>query len=264
MACGESLKRMVVRPVVVFFSGLCALCLTGCMGGGTTGSGDISPSIKVYGSVTNQQGKAVSSGTVTDLKGGNTAPVDLDGNFELAAVSDDGSVSLDVTAQGTSGTVQLKDLPASAQTVAIKVVVDSVAGIVTLASVEIDPVDSGAGEGEDPGGTEVSQQVHGLITGSTGKPARNVTVSIVGSRRSVKTGTAGMFTLTSTGKKPALTLRLTYKGLTGTAVIRGIPTNRSCTLRVRLSISIEAGQNPGSGEGGGAKLSVGVGRVRVS
>lgn len=234
-----------------------ASALIGC-GGGTTGSGD-APSVKVYGAVTDQQGRVVSSGTVTDLNGGASTEINSTGSFTLSAVPDDGTVSLDVTAQGTSGSIQVKNLPSTAQSVAIKVVVDSVSGIVTVASVEIDAADPNGAENQ-----EVSQRVRGAITGSTGKPAKSVTVSIVGARGSTKTDASGTFTLNARSTTGTLTLRLTYKGLDGETVIRGVPKDRPCTLRVRLSISIEAGQNPGEGDDGGAILSVDVDGVSVS
>jgi hypothetical protein len=237
----------------------CALIITliGC-GGGTTGSGD-APSVKVYGTVTDQQGRAVSSGSVTDLYGGASTEITAGGGFTLSAIPDNGEVSLDVTAQGTSGSIQVKNLPSTTQSVAIKVVVDSVSGIVTVASVEIDAADP-----NDPANQEIAQRVRGSITGSTGKPAKNVTVSIVGARGSTKTDASGSFTLNAKSTTGTLTLRLTYKGLDGETVLRGIPKDRPCTLRVRLSISIEAGQNPGDGDDGGAILSVEVDGVSVS
>jgi hypothetical protein len=253
----------VIQTISRRFRATVALCvvvicaLIGC-GGGTTGSGD-APSVKVYGTVADQQGRAVSSGKVTDLTGGGSATIDSTGSFILSAVPDDGTVSLDVTARGTSGSIQVKDLPSTARSVAVKVVVDSVSGIVTVASVEIDPT--------DPSGAEaqlVSQRIRGTITGSTGKPAKNVVVSIVGARGSTKTGSEGTFNLTAQSTTGTMTLRLTYKGLDGETVIRGIPKDRPCTLRVRLSISIEAGQNPGEGDDGGAILSVDVDGVSVS
>ena len=246
--CARASVALCVAVIVAFI---------GC-GGGTTGSGD-APSVKVYGTVADQQGRVVSSGTVTDLTGGASTPINSTGTFTLSAIPDDGTVSLDVTAQGTSGSIQVKDLPSSAQSVSVKVVVDSVSGIVTVASVEIDPADSGASED-----LVVSQRVRGTITGSSGKPAKNVTVSIVGARGSKKTGADGAFTLNATSTTGIIKLRLTYNGLDGETVIRGIPKDRPCTLRVKLSISIEAGQNPGDGDDGGAILSVDVDGVSVS
>lgn len=251
----QILSRRFRATVALCVITICAFI--GC-GGGTTGSGD-APSVKVYGTVADQQGRTVSSGTVTDLNGGASAPIGSAGAFTLSAVPDNGTVSLDVTAQGTSGSIQVKDLPSTAQSVAIKVVVDSVSGIVTVASVEIDPADPNSAENQ-----EVSQRVRGAITGSTGKPAKNVSVSIVGARGSTKTDASGSFTLNAQSTTGTLTLRLTYKGLDGETVIRGIPKDRPCTLRVRLSISIEAGQNPGEGDDGGAILSVDVDGVSVS
>ena len=253
----------VIQRISRRFRATVALCVVvicafiGC-GGGTTGSGD-APSVKVYGTVADQQGRTVSSGTVTDLNGGTSTEINSGGSFTLSAVPDDGTVSLDVTAQGTSGSIQVKDLPSTAQSVAVKVVVDSVSGIVTVASVEIDPTDPSGAEAQ-----VVSQRIRGTITGSTGKPAKNVAVSSVGARSSTKTESDGSFTLTAQSTTGTMTLRLTYKGLDGETVIRGIPKDHPCTLRVRLSISIEAGQNPGEGDDGGAILSVDVDGVSVS
>lgn len=231
-----------------------ACSLPGC-GGGTTGSGD-APSVKVYGTVTDQQGRAVTAGTVSDLNGDTTTSIDTSGGFQLSAVSDDGTVALDVTAQGTYGSIHVKDLPSSAQSIAVKVVVDSVSGIVTLASVDID-VDTSPS-------IDISQSVRGTVTDSSGQPAKNVTASVVGARGSDKTDTAGSFTLNARSTTGTITLKVSYNGLTGESIIRGIPKDRSCTLRVKLSISIEAGQNPGEGDEDGRSLSVEVDRVSVS
>lgn len=251
----QKVSRYLRTSVAICMAIMCA-CI-GC-GGGTTGSGD-APSVRVYGTVTNQQGLAVSSGTVTDLTGGGSTTINSNGSFTLSAEPNDGTVLLDVTAQGISGAIQVKDLPSSAQSVALKVVVDSVSGIVSVASVEIDPADSGGTENQ-----EVSQRVRGTITGSSGKPAKNVTVSIVGARGTQKTGADGTFTLNAKSTTGIIKLRLTYNGLDGETVIRGVPKDRPCTLRVRLSISIEAGQNPGDGDDDGAILSVDVDAVSVS
>ena len=251
----QKLSRYIRSSVALCVAVMCAFI--GC-GGGTTGSGD-APSVKVYGTVADQQGRTVSSGTVTDLNGGASTSINAAGNFTLSATPNDGTVSLDVTAQGESGSIQVKDLPSSAQSVAIKVVVDSVSGIVTVASVEIDPVDS-----VDTEAQVASQRLHGTITGSLGRPAKNVTVSIEGARGSKKTDADGTFTLNAKSTTGRIKLRLTYNGLNGETVIRGIPKDRPCTLRVRLSISIEAGQNPGDGSDDGATLSVDVDGVSVS
>jgi len=251
----QKAPRCIRVPLALCVAIMCAFI--GC-GGGTTGSGD-APSVKVYGTVTDQQGRTVSSGTVTDLNGGASTSITPAGSFTLSAVPDDGTVSLDVTSQGTSGSIQVKDLPSSAQSVAIKVVVDSVSGIVTVASVDIDPADAG-----DTQDQVVSQRVRGTITGSSGKPAKNVTVSIAGARGTQKTGADGTFTLNAKSTTGIIKLRLTYNGLDGETVIRGVPKDRPCTLRVRLSISIEAGQNPGDGDDDGATLSVDVDAVSVS
>lgn len=246
-----SLARLAIMASVVT---LCALL--GC-GGGTTGSGD-APSVKVYGSVTDPQGQPVSSGSVSDLNGDATTQINTSGAFEITAKSADGTVSLDVTANGTSGTIQVKNVPSSAQSVTIKVIVDSVSGIVSLASVEIESTSA-----SNPDGA-ISQSVRGTITGSTGNPAKNVTVSIGGSRFTDVTDAQGKFTLSGRSTDGTLTIRLQYKGLDGEAVIRGVPTDRNCTLRVRISISIEAGQNPGEGGDDGSSLSVDVDGVSVS
>lgn len=249
--CALSRARLGVMAIVVT---LCAMI--GC-GGGTTGSGDM-PSVKVYGAVTDPQGRPVSSGSVNDLNGGASTQINSSGAFEITAKSDDGTVSLDVTANGTSGTIQVKNVPASAEAVTIKVIVDSVSGIVSLASVEIEDTSA-----SDPDG-DISQVIRGTITGSSGGPAKNVTVSIGGSRFSDVTDAQGKFTLTGRVTNGTLKMRLQYKGLDGEAVVRGVPTDRSCTLRVRISISIEAGQNPGEGDDDGATLSVDVDGVSVS
>jgi hypothetical protein len=233
---------------------LLLISLTGC-GGGTTGSGD-APSVKVFGTVTNPQGTPIPSGTVTDLTSGTTASINSSGGFQLSALAEDGTVSLDVTSQGTSGSIQVKDLPSSTQSVAIKVVVDSVSGIVTLASVEIDV---------DPTTTgPVTQRVRGTILNNVGKPAKNVTVSISGARGSDKTGSDGSFTLDARSTTGTVKLKISYNGVTGETTIRGIPKDRSCTLRVKLSVSIEAGQDPGDGSEGESTLVVDVDRVSVS
>ena len=258
MGSWDIIKKLIPRARFSLAACLVGLCaLIGC-GGGTTGSGD-APSVKVYGTVADQQGTTITSGTVTDLNGGNSTSINTSGGFTLSAIPDDGTVSLDVSAQGTSGSIQVKNLPSTAQSVAIKVVVDSVSGIVTVASVEIDAVDP-----SDEAVQDISQRVRGTIAGSSGKPAKNVTVVIVGARGTAKTAADGSFTLNARTTTGILTLHLTYKGLDGETVIRGVPKDRSCTLRVRLSISIEAGQNPGEGNNDGATLSVDVDGVSVS
>ena len=238
----------------VLAGALILLSLVGC-GGGTTGSGD-APSVKVYGTVTNPQGTPVASGTVTDLSTGSTTSVNESGGFQLSALAENGTISLDVTSDGTSGSIQVKDLPPSAQSIAIKVVVDRVSGIVTLASVEIDVDEETTGP--------VSQRVRGSILNNLGRPAKNVTVTIAGARGSEKTGSDGSFTLDARSTTGTLKLRLSYNGVTGETIIRGIPKDRSCTLRVKLTISIEAGQDPGDGGGGDSTLVVDVDRVSVS
>lgn len=264
-SCDKTKKtsRCIHATITLFVAVICGVI--GC-GGGTTGSGDV-PSVKVYGAVADQQGRPVSSGTVTDLVSGTTTSINPVGTFTISATPDDGTVSLDVTTQGVSGSIQVKDLPSSTQAVAVRVVVDSVSGIITIASVEIDPVNSGETPIKDPGGKPnkvVSQRVRGTITGISGKPAKNVTVSILGAQGSKTTGADGTFTLKAKSTSGILKLRLTYKQLQGETVIRGIPKDRPCTLRVKLSISIEAGQNPGDGSEGDAILSVAVDSVAVS
>lgn len=253
----QAIARNARAILMTWALALCALtgcALSGC-GGGTTGSGD-APSVKVYGTVTDPQGVAVASGTVTDLNGGATTSIDSRGAFHISALAEDGTVSLDVTAQGTSGSIQVKDLPTSAQSIAIKVVVDSVSGIVTLASVEIDINEATT--------AQASQRVRGTITNNLGKPAKNVTASIVGARGSDKTDANGSFTLDARSTTGTIKLRLSYNGVTGETVIRGLPKDRVCTIRVRLSISIEAGQDPGEGGEDGSTLSVDVGMVSIS
>lgn len=255
-SCSRIVRALVRARVALVAFVITLLACIGC-GGGTTGSGDM-PSVKVYGTVTDQQGKLVSSGSVNDLTGGSTAQINAQGAFEVSAKSDDGTVSLDVTANGTSGTIQVKNVPESAQAVAIKVVVDSVSGIVSLASVEIEESSTTSPDGA------IEQEIRGTITGSSGNPAKNVTVSIGGSRFTDISDDQGKFTLSGRSTNGTLKIRLQYKGLDGEAVIRGVPTDRSCTLRVRISISIEAGQNPGEGDDDGATLAVDVDGVSVS
>lgn len=246
----------MLRSHLTIFIALVCTCI-GC-GGGTTGSGDV-PTVKVYGSVADSQGRLVSGGTVTDLRSGSSAPISTGGKFTISALPENGTVSLDVTTQDTSGSIQVKDLPSSTQSVAIKVVVDRISGIITVASVEIDPSDPNGSQND-----EISQHVQGTITNRSGAPAKNVTVSIVETRSVTKSDHNGSFSLDTSSTTGTLKLRLTYAGLNGETVIRGIPKDRPCTLRVRLSISIEAGQNPGQGGEDGATLSVEVDSVSVS
>lgn len=260
---------------------LCAIILglaslIGC-GGGTTGSGDIS-TVKMYGSVTTMLGQPVESGTVSDLNSDASSQIGSRGTFEITATAEDGTVLLEVATSGTSGTIEIKDVNGSSQALTVQIVVDSVSGIVSLVSVEVTETPPTAAPSIPAANAKPTPPsvhspstadrptrfIRGVITGSRGKPAKDVLVSIAGSRDTDTTDVRGRFAVTERSANGSLKLQLRYKGLVGDAVIRGVPTDRDCVLRVRISLSIEAGQNPGEGDEGGAKLSVDVESVSFS
>jgi hypothetical protein len=230
--------------------------LSGC-GGGTTGSGDAS-SLRVMGVVRSPNGAPISEALVTDIVSGTSTSTDSIGAFALSAQRADGAVSLDVTAHGTSGAITVRNVPDTATAVSLEVEVDSVSGIVSLASVEIESADL------PDSSIDVTQNIRGTIVSRSSKPVTGALVSIAGTDKRQTTDASGRFTMLATTHTGSITLRIQYKKHTGSVTIQGIPTDRSVRLGVHLTLSIDAGQDPGDGSGGGSKLSIKVNDVDIS
>jgi hypothetical protein len=230
--------------------------LVGC-GGGTSGSGDVT-SVKVYGTIVGAEGEAVRIGTVSDLASETSVTLDENGGFELTAQAYEGTITLDITANDTSGTIQINNVLDTTKEITVRLVVDQVSGIVSLASVELGNITENEQDGQ------ITQTVRGVIIDSAGKPTKNVTVSVGGSRFTDTTDTQGRFSLSGHSTDGTLTLNVRHKGLSGEVVIGGIPTDTSCALRVQISLTLEAGQNPGEGTDDGLALVVEVDRVSIT
>jgi hypothetical protein len=230
--------------------------LSGC-GGGTTGSGDAS-GLRVMGGVRSPDGTPISEALVSDIVSGTSTSTDSAGAFVLNAQRTDGAVSLDVTAQGTSGTITVPNVPDTTTSITIEVVVDSVSGIVSLASVEMESTDS-------PGSSnDVTQDIRGSILSRSSKPVSAAVVSIAGTHVRQTSDTSGRFVMVAKTDTGSITLRIQYKNHTGAVTIKGIPRDRSVKLGLRLTLSIDAGQDPGDGNGGGSKLSIDVNNIDIS
>lgn len=234
MSAEMSAMRALRNSLLLLVLLLVGMVASGC-GGGTTGSGDLI-NIKVTGAVVDTQGKGVVGASINDLISGTSASSGDGGAFELSAAAQSGVVSLDISANGTSGTIEVRDIPVAAKSVAIEVVIDAVSGIATLASVEIDPVSTAP----EPEG--VSQRIEGTVFGLTGRPVKNLEVS-AGTQRA-RTNSQGRFVLQTKTTNGRIELILRYKQHVGLVKISGIPRTRSCSLRVRIEVSVTADQIP--------------------
>ena len=84
-----------------------------------------------------------------------------------------------------------------------------------------------------------------------------------GSTAQQTTDKNGRFLLSSHSLTGKVTLLVRYKGYDGSVVISGVPRERSSTIKVRLTLAIDAGQDPGNG-GGETVLSVTVSDINLS
>jgi hypothetical protein len=248
-------QLLPLRLLLSLFLCFVTCAALGC-GGGTTGSGDAS-SLKVSGTVTSPEGRPLSA-RVTDLESGESTQSDEKGAFTLSARGKGGVLSLDVSTDTTSGTISVPNIPDGSSGVSVAIVVDSVSGVVTLASVEIEQEGVSS---NDP--TKITQSFKGTVLSRSGKPVKDALITVRGTTAQQTTDTSGRFLLSSHSRSGKITLLVRFKGYDGSVVISGVPRERSSTIKVRLTLAIDAGQDPGNG-GGETTLSITVTDINLS
>lgn len=238
------------RIISLFFLTVFISC-----GGGTAGTGDLSPSlnrIAISGTVIDlSTGEPVVGASVTDERSGEEATTDSSGNFKVATVVGSQTTRLFIQGAEFDGSVTISDLPDAEANVTVEIELDTSNSSFTLASIEVQVLPSGIpipatplparptpiAPLPTPVPTAASLTLSGVITLGT-RALSNAEIIVEDSRSSAVSNINGAFKIRLTPARQAITLRITVPNLIGTLRVRlsGLPVNQSSSVNVALSI----------------------------
>ena len=209
------------------------------------------------GLIVNSSGAPLQGAEVTDSQTGATTTTDAAGAFTLETDIKSRNPSLLVkTIGGVDQMVTLQNVPAGSTEVVVRLEVNEIKGIISVASVEVvttpttsptptpQPSSGGSGGGEtSPTPSSTAQwNFTGSVVDGKGAPLSGVAVLITPGSSKTSTGSNGSFSLSLKGKGTSATISISYRGLSGSATVRGLPTTGTAAIKVALVAIIESSE----------------------
>lgn len=224
---------------------LLILLFVGC-GGGTSGT-DGGQTVRILGSLVNQNSSPLPAATVTVLDSGESTQTDASGAFALETPSTP-SLTVEVVTGQLRFQSTIGDLDPNSPEITLTIQIDTERGTISIENVSIKPnptpsappASAPASPAPTPApSTKSPSTILGTIINKQDLPVAGVTVRLLGSNVSTTTDSTGAFRIESVVRDSQVRLRISTGSNSGTVTIGGLPSEP-----FTLTVTLRFGSNP--------------------